>query len=56
MVRDRIAIVKALNEVGIIAEKQFKIHFDPIQKLGKNIGEISVEKSRRLSSAERSPQ
>ncbi|HEY7319880.1 MAG TPA: ABC transporter substrate-binding protein [Candidatus Binatia bacterium] len=38
------AIVKALNEDGIIGEKQLKIHFDLIRKTEKNIGEISVDK------------
>ena len=38
------AIVKALNEDGIIGEKQLKIHFDLIRKVEKNIGEIPVEK------------
>ena len=38
------AIVKALNEDGIIGEKQLKIHFDLIRKVEKNIGDIPVEK------------
>ncbi len=38
------AIVKALNEDGIIGEKQLKVHFDIIRKTEKNIGEIPVEK------------
>ncbi len=38
------AIVKALNEDGIIGEKQLKIHFDLIRKADKNIGEIPVDK------------
>jgi ABC-type nitrate/sulfonate/bicarbonate transport system substrate-binding protein len=38
------AIVKALNEDGIIGEKQLKIHFDLIRKVEKNIGEIPVDK------------
>jgi NitT/TauT family transport system substrate-binding protein len=38
------AIVKALNEDGIINEKQLKVHFDIIRKSEKNIGEIPVEK------------
>jgi NitT/TauT family transport system substrate-binding protein len=38
------AIVKALNEDGIIGESQLKIHFDLIRKSDKNIGEIRVEK------------
>lgn len=39
-----LAIVKALNDDGIIGEKQLKIHFDIIRKTDKNIGEIPVEK------------
>ena len=38
------AIVKALNEDGIISEKQLKVHFDIIRRTDKNIGEIPVEK------------
>jgi NitT/TauT family transport system substrate-binding protein len=38
------AIVKALNDDGIIGEKQLKVHFDIIRKAEKNIGEISVDK------------
>jgi NitT/TauT family transport system substrate-binding protein len=38
------AIVKALNEDGIIGEKQLKIHFDLIRKVEKNIGDIPVDK------------
>lgn len=38
------AIVKALNDDGIIGEKQLKVHFDIIRKTEKNIGEIPVEK------------
>lgn len=38
------AIVKALNEDGIIGEKQLKMHFDLIRKSDKNIAEIPVEK------------
>ena len=38
------AIVKALNDDGIIGEKQLKIHFDIIRRTEKNIGEIPVEK------------
>lgn len=38
------AIVKALNDDGIIGEKQLKMHFDIIRKTEKNIGEIPVEK------------
>ena len=46
------AIVKALNDDGIIGEKQLKIHFDIIRKTEKNIGEIPVEKVRRFSPAQ----
>jgi len=38
------AIVKALNDDGIIGEKQLKVHFDIIRKTEKNIGEIPAEK------------
>jgi NitT/TauT family transport system substrate-binding protein len=38
------AIVKALNEDGIITEKQLRVHFDIIRRTEKNIGEIPVEK------------
>jgi NitT/TauT family transport system substrate-binding protein len=38
------AIVKALNEDGIISEKQLRVHFDIIRRTEKNIGEIPVEK------------
>lgn len=38
------AIVKALNDDGIIGEKQLKIHFDLIRRVEKNIGEIPVNK------------
>lgn len=38
------AIIKALNEDGIIGEKQLKIHFDIIRRSDKNIGEIPVDK------------
>ncbi len=38
------AIVKALNDDGIIGEKQLKIHFDIIRKSDKNIGDIPVDK------------
>ena len=34
------AIIKALNDDGIIGEKQLKIHFDLIRRMEKNIGEI----------------
>ena len=39
-----LAIVKALNDDGVIGEKQLKVHFDMIRRSDKNIGEISVEK------------
>jgi NitT/TauT family transport system substrate-binding protein len=38
------AIVKALNEDGIISEKQLKVHFDIIRRSEKNIVEIPVER------------
>jgi NitT/TauT family transport system substrate-binding protein len=38
------AIIKALNDDGIIGEKQLKVHFDLIRQADKNIGEIPVEK------------
>ena len=38
------AIVKALNDDGIIGEKQLKVHFDIIRKTEKNIGEIPVDR------------
>jgi NitT/TauT family transport system substrate-binding protein len=38
------AIVKALNEDGIVGEKQLKVHFDLIRKAEKTIGEIPMEK------------
>jgi NitT/TauT family transport system substrate-binding protein len=38
------AIVKALNEDGMISEKQLRVHFDIIRKAEKNIGDIPVEK------------
>jgi len=38
------AIVKALNDDGIIGEKQLRVHFDLIRKSEKNIGEIPVDK------------
>jgi len=37
-------IVKALNEDGIIGEKQLKVHFDIIRRSDKNIGEIPIDK------------
>jgi NitT/TauT family transport system substrate-binding protein len=39
-----LAIVKALNDDGIIGEKQLKVHFDMIRRSDKNIGEIPVDK------------
>jgi len=38
------AIVKALNDDGIIGEKQLKVHFDIIRRAEKNLGEIPVDK------------
>ena len=38
------AIIKALNDDGIIGEKQLKVHFDIIRRSDKNIGEIPIEK------------
>jgi len=38
------AIIKALNDDGIIGEKQLSIHFDLIRRTEKDIGEIPVEK------------
>jgi ABC-type nitrate/sulfonate/bicarbonate transport system substrate-binding protein len=38
------AIVKALNDDGIIGEKQLKIHFDIIRKTERNIGDVPVDK------------
>jgi ABC-type nitrate/sulfonate/bicarbonate transport system substrate-binding protein len=38
------SIIIALNEDGIIGEKQLKVHFDIIRKTGKHPGEIPVEK------------
>ena len=38
------AIIKALNEDGIIGEKQLSIHFDLIRRTEKDIGEIPVDK------------
>jgi NitT/TauT family transport system substrate-binding protein len=38
------AIIKALNEDGIIGEKQLKIHFDLIRRMEKNVGEIPIDK------------
>ena len=39
------AIVKALNDDGIIGEKQLKIHFDIIRRTENNIGEIPWTRS-----------
>jgi NitT/TauT family transport system substrate-binding protein len=38
------AIVQALNDDGVIGEKQLKVHFDIIRRTEKTIGEIAVEK------------
>lgn len=38
------AIVRALNDDGMIGEKQLKVHFDIIRRTEKNIGEIPVDK------------
>ena len=38
------AIVKALNDDGIIGEKQLKVHFDMIRKTDKSIREIPLDK------------
>ena len=38
------AIVKALNEDGIIGEKQLKVHFDLIRKRHKDVTDIPVDK------------
>ena len=38
------AIIKALNDDGIIGEKQLKVHFDLIRRMEKIIGEIPVDK------------
>src|SRR4029453_6806004 len=38
------AIVKALNEDGMISEKQLRVHYDIIRKTKKNIGDIPVVK------------
>ena len=38
------AIIKALNEDGIIGEKQLSIHFDLIRGTEKDIGDIPVDK------------
>ena len=38
------AIIKALNDDGIIGEKQLRVHFDLIRKAEKNIGDIPVDK------------
>jgi NitT/TauT family transport system substrate-binding protein len=38
------AIVKALNEDGIIGEKQLQVHFDIMRRSDKNLGEIPIDK------------
>ena len=38
------AIIMALNDDGIIGEKQLKVHFDLIRKSGKDPGEVPVDK------------
>ena len=38
------AIVKALNDDGIIGERQLRVHFDIIRKSEKNVGEIPIDK------------
>jgi len=38
------AIIKALNDDGIIGEKQLSIHFDLIRRTEKDIGEIPVDR------------
>jgi NitT/TauT family transport system substrate-binding protein len=38
------AIIKALNEDGIIGEKQLNIHFDLIRRSEKDLGEIPIDK------------
>lgn len=38
------AIVRALNDDGIIGEKQLKVHFDIIRRAEKNLGEIPLDK------------
>ena len=38
------AIIKALNEDGIIGEKQLNIHFDLIRRTEKDIGDIPIER------------
>lgn len=38
------AIIKALNDDGIIGEKQLSIHFDLIRRTEKNIGEIPIDR------------
>jgi ABC-type nitrate/sulfonate/bicarbonate transport system substrate-binding protein len=38
------AIVRALNDDGIIGERQLKVHFDMIRRTDKTITEIPVEK------------
>ena len=50
------AIIKALNDDGIIGEKQLKIHFDLIRRMEKNIGEIPIDKVVDFRLLQRSPQ
>jgi ABC-type nitrate/sulfonate/bicarbonate transport system substrate-binding protein len=38
------SIIMALNDDGIIGEKQLKVHFDIVRQTGKDPGEIPVEK------------
>jgi hypothetical protein len=38
------AIVRALNDDGIIGERQLKVHFDIIRRTDKTITDIPVEK------------
>jgi NitT/TauT family transport system substrate-binding protein len=38
------AIIKALNEDGIIGERQLNIHFDLIRRTEKDLGEIPIER------------
>lgn len=38
------SIIKALNDDGIIGEKQLNVHFDIIRQANREIGEIPVEK------------
>jgi hypothetical protein len=38
------AIVKALNDDGIIGEKQLKVHFDLIREKHKDVTDIPIDK------------